>query len=225
MTKRTAICERSPESHWHSRSWLLTCRKQDTFHCPQISLFPPSVKAHLTEPLAVLLEAASLWYMTLSDNSYFSEAPTNASVHVSLTSCCCCRCKQIWDKSFYRAFCTPQHVVCACSVPHFPAGLCPCHSFGMSPASSWNKQHVQLSNLCTHLLLLHSKVLSSLKCNRTRWQILPKLHVRFDSVTLKLSLRQLNLHLKKIKAKAPKLLQNQLQCKLESQKLPVGNCL
>lgn len=129
MSKRTAIYERSPESHWHW-SWLFTCRKQTHFIVHKFNFFFPPVKAHLIEPLAVLLQAASLWYMPLSDSSYFSEAPTNSSVPVSLTGCCCCRCKQtvIWDtQSFYRAFCTPQHVVCACSVPHFTAGLCPCH--------------------------------------------------------------------------------------------------
>lgn len=113
MTKRTAIYERSPESHWHW-SWLFSCRKQTHFIVYKFNFFPPSVKAHLTEPLAVLLEAASQWYMTLSDSSYFSEAPTNSSVHVSLTGCCCCRCKQtvIWDTGLPQSILYPS----ACSL-------------------------------------------------------------------------------------------------------------
>lgn len=129
MTKRTAIYEISPESHWHW-SWLFTCRKQTHFIVHKFNFFPPSVKANLTEPLAVLLEVASLWSMTLSDSSHFSEAPANSSVHVSLTGCSCCRCKQavIWDTGLPQSMLYTSACACACSVPCFTAGLCPCHS-------------------------------------------------------------------------------------------------
>lgn len=81
-----------------------------------LTFFPSSVKAHLTEPLAVLLEAASLWYMTLSDSSYFWEAPTNSSAHVNLTGCCCCCCRgkqtMIWDTWLPQSILYPS----ACSL-------------------------------------------------------------------------------------------------------------
>lgn len=119
------------------------------------------------------------------------------------------------------AFCMPQHVVCSCFVPSFEVGLCPC---GLLVCQLL---YPQISSV------LNCQALAYIYCFQIKrychlWSARgpdgkSSQHHKSDFIQSSSEL-QFNLHFKKIKAKAQKLPQDQLECKLGTYQLLLGSC-
>lgn len=151
MTKRTAIYERSPESHWHW-SWLFTCRKQTHFIIHKFNFFLPLLK-HIWQSLWQYFRKQPVCHtwLYLTVPIFQKLLQTLQSVSLWQVAAAAGASRLIWDTA------STEHLS-ACSLwlllsAPFHSRIASLPFLSMSAASSWNKQHVQLSNLCTYLLL------------------------------------------------------------------------
>lgn len=147
MTKRTAIYERSPESHWHW-SWLFTCRKQTHFVIHKFNFFPPLLK-HIWQSLWQYFQKQPVCHtwLYLTVPIFQKLLQTLQSMSVWQVAAAAGASRLIWDTELPQS--TSQHVVCDCSLPHFTAGLHPCHS------SVCQLLHPEISSMFSYQTFAH----------------------------------------------------------------------